>query len=191
MTMTARKLAGAVLMGLSISSSAASGTSAAEKVCERHMAHYAKTYELPLGILYAVGLTETGRRETLHPHALNIEGKSRFAKDRRSALAIFRSAHRKGARLIDVGRMQINHHWHGKAFSSLEEMFDPQRNVAYAARFLRRLRAREGNWTLAVARYHAGPNNNPAQKRYVCSVIRNMVASGFGRWTAKARKFCK
>ena len=69
-------------------------------------------------------------------------------------------------------------------------MLDPPRNVAYAARFLRELREREGSWTMAVARYHAGPNNDPAQKRYVCRVISNMVASGFGGWTAEARAFC-
>ena len=35
----------------------------------------------------------------------------------------------------------------------------------------------------AVARYNAGPGNPAAEKTYVCSVIRNMVASGFGQWT--------
>jgi soluble lytic murein transglycosylase-like protein len=69
-------------------------------------------------------------------------------------------------------------------------MFDPRRNVDYAALFLKRLREREGSWTMAVARYHAGPNNNPAQKRYVCAVITNMVATGFGSWTENARSFC-
>jgi soluble lytic murein transglycosylase-like protein len=70
-------------------------------------------------------------------------------------------------------------------------MFDPARNVRYAANFLKELRQREGSWTLAVARYNAGPNNEPAQKKYVCAVIRNMVASGMGRWTPNARAFCE
>ena len=69
-------------------------------------------------------------------------------------------------------------------------MFDPAQNVAYAARFLKELRQREGSWTLAAARYNAGPNNNPAQKQYVCTVITNMVASGFGSWTPAAKSFC-
>ena len=43
---------------------------------------------------------------------------------------------------------------------------------------------------MAVARYHAGPDNDPAQKRYVCRVIANMVATGFGKWTGNARAFC-
>jgi soluble lytic murein transglycosylase-like protein len=79
-------------------------------------------------------------------------------------------------------------YFHGRHFRSIEAMFDE--NVDYAARFLRELRAREGSWTLAAARYHAGPNNDPAQERYVCLVIANMVASGFGAWTANARAFC-
>ena len=70
-------------------------------------------------------------------------------------------------------------------------MLDPHKNVDYAARFLKELRKREGSWTLAVARYHAGPNNNPAQKRYVCAVITNMVATGFGAWTAQSQAFCR
>jgi soluble lytic murein transglycosylase-like protein len=98
-----------------------------------------------------------------------------------------------GARgaLIDVGCMQINHRFHGARFASVAQMFEPSRNVAYAADFLRMLRGREKNWTLAVARYHAGPGNDPAQKRYVCAVIANMVASGFGQWTDGARQFCR
>ena len=102
----------------------------------------------------------------------------------------FDAARQGGAVLIDIGCMQINHHYHGAAFASVAEMFDPGKNVDYAALFLKQLKAREGSWTMAVARYHAGPNNDPAQKRYVCSVIANMVATGFGSWTPNARLFC-
>lgn len=87
--------------------------------------------------------------------------------------------------------MQINHHFHREKFTSVEEMIAPRSNVNYAARFLKELHKREGNWTMAVARYHAGPNNNPAQKRYICRVITNMVATGFGNWTPQAKKFCE
>jgi soluble lytic murein transglycosylase-like protein len=70
-------------------------------------------------------------------------------------------------------------------------MLDPSKNVDYAARLLQELKVREGSWTMAVARYHAGPDNDPAQKRYVCRVIANLVASGFGAWTEDARAFCQ
>jgi soluble lytic murein transglycosylase-like protein len=160
-------------------------------VCEREMTRAARKYEVPLAVLYAVALTETGRRGSLHPYALNIEGPSFFPDSLDEAKRRFEQARKAGAKLIDIGCMQINHHFHGAQFRSLEEMFDPNKNVDYAARFLRELRTREGTWTLAAARYHAGPNNDPAQKRYVCNVISNMVASGFGAWTSNARSFCQ
>src|SRR5208283_4979557 len=159
-------------------------------VCEHEMSEAAKRYDVPLAVLYAVGMTETGRRGSLQPFALNLQGPSFFAANLNDALRRFEEARKSGAKLIDVGCMQINHHFHASQFSSLEAMFDPHENVDYAARFLKELRAREGSWTLAAARYHAGPANDPARKQYVCKVIANMVASGFGAWTANARAFC-
>lgn len=159
-------------------------------VCEREMALAAKRHEVPLGVLYAVGLTETGRKGSLHPYALNIAGKTVFTNSQPEALAAFEAARKQGIRLIDLGCMQVNHHYHGAEFASVSDMLVPARNIDYAARFLNRLRVQEGSWTMAVARYHAGPDNNPAQKRYVCAVIRNLVASGFGSWTRESRAFC-
>jgi len=161
-----------------------------QNVCEREMMAAAQQYRVPLGILYAVGLTETGRRNSLYPHALNIEGKSVFPPSRTAALRDVEAARSHGKKLIDIGCMQINHHYHGDQFRSVEHMLDPRANVQYAARFLKELKGRQGSWTMAVARYHAGPNNDPAQKRYVCTVIRNMVASGFGKWTEQSKAFC-
>jgi soluble lytic murein transglycosylase-like protein len=163
----------------------------ASNICEREMSRAAKKYDVPLAVLYAVGLTETGQKGSLHPYALNIEGPSFFAANVREAIQRFEEARKGGAKLIDVGCMQINHYYHASHFRSIDEMFDPHMNVDYAARFLSDLKTREGSWTLAAARYHAGPNNDPAQKRYVCAVITNMVATGFGQWTANARSFCQ
>ena len=143
-----------------------------------------------MGILYAVGLTETGNKGSLQPNAMNIEGKPLFPGSRSAALTAFAKAREDGARLIDVGCMQINVRYHGEKFRSLSDMFDPRQNVEYAARFLRDLKQRHMTWSMAVARYHAGPDNDPAQKRYVCRVIANMVATGFGKWTENARVFC-
>ncbi len=181
----------ALLLAVFICDPHSAALSAATGVCERQMAAAAARYGVPLGFLYAIGLTETGRRKSLHPWALNIHGKTHFPPSREVAYRIFLKARREGKTLIDLGCMQINHHYHGSHFSSPMQMLDPARNVNYAARYLKRLRAREGSWTLAAARYHAGPDNNAAQKRYVCVVIRNLVASGFGRWTPQAREFCR
>jgi soluble lytic murein transglycosylase-like protein len=158
--------------------------------CEREMALAAEEFEVPLGVLYAVALTETGSGGSLAPWALNIEGRTVIARSREAALAAFGKARASGARLIDLGCMQVNHHYHGGAFRSVDDMLEPRANVRYAARFLRELHRRAGTWTAAVARYHAGPANTAAQARYICRVTRHLVAQGFGRWTPEAKAFC-
>lgn len=176
---------------LGMGSSGAALAAPGQSICEREMAAAARAYKIPLGVLYAVGLTETGRRNSLSPYALNIEGQPKFPANARAAEAEVLAAKARGKKLIDIGCMQINQHFHGEKFRSVAHMLEPRANVRYAARFLNELHARQGTWTMAVARYHAGPNNDPAQKRYVCKVITNMVASGFGEWTPEASKFCK
>jgi len=171
-------------------SSLANAAAAATNPCEPEILRAADRYGVPAGILYAVGLTETGNKGSLQPNALNIEGKAVFPRSRAEALATFANAQREGKTLIDLGCMQINHHYHASHFRSVEDMLDPRQNVDYAARFLASLHARHETWSMAVARYHAGPDNDPAQKVYVCRVIANMVATGFGKWTTNARAFC-
>ena len=155
------------------------------------MASAAVRYKIPLGVLYAVGMTESGHKGSLHPFALNVEGRTIFASSKTEALMVYAQSRLAGAKLIDLGCMQINAHYHGKEFSSLEAMFDPATNVEYAAKFLNELRIQEGSWTMAVARYHAGPKNKPAQKKYICLVVGNLVASGFGSWTQEAKSLCR
>jgi len=171
-------------------SPAALGVPANPGACEREIQAAAAKYGIPEGILYSVGLTETGRKGSLSPYAMNVEGKAYFPPSQQEAMTTFYAARQQGRKLIDIGCMQINHHFHGENFSSPEEMFNPQRNVEYAAKFLRNLHDRHETWTMAVARYHAGPNNDPAQRKYVCRVISNLVATGYGKWTSNASRFC-
>jgi soluble lytic murein transglycosylase-like protein len=154
------------------------------------MTRAAQAFGVPLNILYSVGLTETGSRGELSPWDMNVDGRAVHSNSREEAMARFSQEVARGAKFIDIGCMQINHHYHSANFGSLAEMFDPERNVRYAANFLKTLHEEAGTWTQAVARYNAGPNNPKAQRTYVCSVIANMVASGEGKWTPNAREFC-
>lgn len=190
MTRTWRRILVAALFICSAGAAEAAATDTA-RPCEREMARASRQHGIPLGILYAVGLTETGRRGALYPYALGAEGQTVFARDMVDAMANFEAMRAKGIKLIDLGCMQINHYFHGDKFASVRAMFDPAKNVDYAARFLKELKQREGSWTMAVARYNAGPNNQPAQKRYVCHIVAHLVSSGFGAWTDKARSFCQ
>jgi soluble lytic murein transglycosylase-like protein len=184
-------LALAASSGTADAAAASEMAASARNACEREMIRAAREFGVPVNILYAVGLTETGRRGSLQPYAMNIAGTAYFAASAQDAVRRLNAERARGVKLIDLGCMQINHHYHSDRFASAAQMLDPRANVNYAARFLKELHRREGNWTMAVARYHAGPNNNPAQKRYICRVITNMVATGFGNWTPEAKKFCQ
>jgi hypothetical protein len=181
-------LAATIVTALSFDASSARAEAPA--LCEQEMAHAASASGIPLGVLYAVALTETGARSKFNPFDLDIDGRALHPHSIPEALATIAQERAHGAKFVDIGCMQINYEWHGKDFGSIEQMFDPRTNVRYAANFLKQLEAREGTWTLAVARYNAGPNNNAAQKKYVCSVIRNMISVGMAAWTPTARSFC-
>jgi soluble lytic murein transglycosylase-like protein len=170
---------------------ATSPASAGSLACEREMTRAAAETGVPLNVLFSVGLTETGHRGELGPYEMNVDGRAVHSETLAEAMTRFQAARAQGAHFIDVGCMQINVHFHGSRFGSVAEMFDPARNVDYAANFLKALKAETGAWTLAVARYNAGPGNPAAERTYVCAVIRNMVASGFGQWTASARALCQ
>ena len=186
---TRRLLATACALASSFSQLPAAA--AAPATCEAEMAKASGLYAVPIEILYSVGLTETGGSGKLDPYAMDIDGRAVHSGSLQEALARFDFAVAHGAKLIDIGCMQINQYWHARDFASVGEMFDVARNVDYSARFLRSLRASEGSWTSAVARYNAGPNNQTAQRNYVCAVIGNMVHSGVGAWTPRARAFCE
>jgi len=130
--------------------------------CEAAIAAQQGGSGLPPGLLHAIALVESGRWDALAqraapwPWAFNISGASHLAESRAEAASRVRKALVRGQRSIDVGCMQINLQHHPGAFATLEEAFDPERNVAYAIRFLNQLRARHGDWPAAIARYHSG-----------------------------------
>lgn len=52
--------------------------------------------------------------------------------------------------------MQINLSYHGKAFKSIEDALDPQKNVTYAAKYLKSLYLKKGkDWLKAAMAYHS------------------------------------
>jgi len=185
------KLCAILVLGFMSSAPGSGPAHATANLCEREISAASSKHSVPLAVLYAVALNESGRKGRLNPYAMNIEGASLYPANLQEAMTGFKKAYSNGKQLIDVGCMQINHYWHYKKFLSVQHMFDPHANVNYAAKFLRQLYEREKSWTMAVAIYHAGTRNRAAQKRYICGVVRKLVRSGFGAWTNQARAFCK
>ena len=120
--------------------------------------HYA---QLPANLLTALSHVESGRWDAARgekvawPWTVMAEGRGRYFPTKEGALAEVRALQARGVRNIDVGCMQINLHYHGEAFDTLEQAFDPAINVAYAVRFLQSLYRETGSWTAAATRYHS------------------------------------
>jgi len=117
--------------------------------------------DLPPGLLLAIGLVESGRRDpvtgrmTAWPWTINANGVGSMFESLAEALAETRALQGRGVTSVDVGCFQINLLQHPTAFASLEDAFDPQANAAYAARFLLALHTRTGSWENAIAAYHS------------------------------------
>ena len=66
--------------------------------CEREMLRAAQQYDVPIGVLYAVGLTETGKKGSLQPFAMNIEGRAQYSPNLADSAASFRGKRASPAR---------------------------------------------------------------------------------------------
>jgi hypothetical protein len=114
---------------------------------------------VPYSVLQAISLAETGRRLDGQflpwPWAVNVDGTGIWFDTKEEALAHAVKEYGRGARNFDIGCFQINFRWHGQEFASIEEMFNPQKNAAYAARFLAELYEETGDWTKAAGAYHS------------------------------------
>jgi hypothetical protein len=114
------------------------------------------------GLLSAIARAESGRPipplKGLQPWpwAVNADGGAYYFDSKPAAVAWVRAALDRGVRQVDVGCMQINLQSHPRAFSGLEDAFEPSSNADYAARFLLQLqRDAGGNWYSATGWYHS------------------------------------
>lgn len=114
---------------------------------------------VPVDVMMALTRTETGRRrqKTLQPWpwTVNMEGQGYWFDTAEEAKAFVYERFKTGARSFDVGCFQINYKWHGAAFRSIDQMFDPQTNATYAANFLRSLKTEGETWISAAGTYHS------------------------------------
>lgn len=128
-------------------------------LCEQAAGEASRQTGVPLSVLRAISLAETGRKRAggfrPWPWTVNMEGQGHWFDTEDEARAYVFREFRRGARSFDVGCFQINYKWHGSAFASIEQMFDPVQNARYAADFLSRLYAEHGSWGAAAGAYHS------------------------------------
>ncbi len=150
-----------VLGRLSLTQEAAASIDGAgmSRLCDRAARAAAQAQNVPYDVLRAISRAETGRggKTGLHPWpwTVNMEGTGKwFATEDEARAYVFRHF-KRGARSFDVGCFQVNYKWHGTAFRSIDDMFDPMLNADYAARFLRGLYDEFGDWSAAAGAYHS------------------------------------
>jgi len=128
-------------------------------LCEEAAVFAAQREGVPLSVLQAIALNESGQRRDGHfrpwPWTVNMEGKGMWFVSRAEALTYAEKEYARGARSFDIGCFQINFKWHGDHFRSIDHMFEPLANAVYAARFLRSLYAERGSWEAAAGAYHS------------------------------------
>ena len=117
-------------------------------------------HHTPRGLIAAITLTETGRRGPqgkleAWPWTINAEGRGYHFTSKREAIRAVRRLMAEGKRSIDIGCMQVNLRFHPRAFTSLEEAFDPEANIAYAISFLKDLHRRSAHGTWPSGNYHS------------------------------------
>ncbi|MFN4284065.1 MAG: transglycosylase SLT domain-containing protein [Alphaproteobacteria bacterium] len=157
----------AALAGASLSAplSAAPITSqifdANKKSCAAPIARQERQHGIPSQLLAAVSLAESGRWDKQNsasfawPWTVTAEGKGQFFASKAEAIAQVQALKARGIRNIDVGCMQINLMYHPNAFPDLETAFEPDSNVAYAAKFLRSQFDETKSWIAAAGNYHS------------------------------------
>ena len=128
-------------------------------ICDQVAAEASRRTGVPISVLQAISLTETGRKSDgafrPWPWTVNMEGKGVWFESEDEARAYVYKEFKRGARSFDIGCFQINYKWHGTAFRSIDEMFDPLANALYAAKFLKSLHAEQGDWGRAAGAYHS------------------------------------
>ena len=151
-----------VLLAAALAAESQAGPTDVSSLCEGAARDASALTGVPLAVLQAIALAETGRRlpgagGTMRPWpwTVNHAGDGHWFDTQEQALAYATAARDQGISNIDLGCFQINHRWHSNAFASLQAMFDPAQNALYAARFLRSLYQKYGDWSQAAGAYHS------------------------------------
>jgi hypothetical protein len=158
----------------------------------KHMTTTEQKHRIPKGLLSAISKVESGRYHKRHrkiiswPWVIHAEGEGQFFRTKQEAVAAVRALKAKGIKNIDVGLMQVNLLHHPQAFSSLDQAFDPQKNIEYAARFLTDLKKKHASWSNAIAHYHSAlPQHHIPYRDKVDRMWREEKKKSAGNWVER------
>ena len=136
--------------------------------CDRAAAMAEAAWQLPNGLLSAIGIVESGRgdparaRPVPWPWTINFDGHGYFLPDKAEAVQVVGIVRAAGRAVIDVGCFQVNLFYHPDAFTNIADAFDPVSNAQAAARILARARDGGNSWEAAIGLYHSASPDRAA-----------------------------
>ncbi len=157
--------------------------------CTPYIQRAERKYKIPRGLLMAIAMQESGSNGRPWPWALNVGGEGIYPQTYEAATKYLRDSSGKTRKDVAVGCMQVYLAFHVHKFSAPEWLLHPEYNVNYGAQLLRKLYNRHGNWSEAVAFYHAATNKR-AQYDYVCAVLSRLNKIRGTKPDAEAVKYC-
>lgn len=136
---------------------------AGDRLCEIATAEAAAIARVPLPILRAILVAQSGAapgdgaQDLPEPWPwVVVAGPERHVfDDAADARAFALDRLRAGQDDIALGCFQIVWRWHGPAFGSIERMLDPGLNARYAADMLQSHYRRTGDWRQAAGAFHS------------------------------------
>jgi soluble lytic murein transglycosylase-like protein len=133
-----------------------------------------RSTQIPPQLLVAISRVESSH----HPWALNIGGKSVYAKSRDGAERILQKVQDNN---VDIGHMQVNYRVWGKRLGlTKNQLLDPFINSWAGAVILRYYLSRYSFWE-AVGRYHSSNRDRQIQYSWrVYNAIQNAGPIGQG-----------
>lgn len=118
---------------------------------------------IPQGLLKAIATVESG----ISPWSVNARGWAYTFGSKEAAASYVRELLEDGVKNISIGCMQLHYPSHRRHFTSVEEMFEPEYNIAHAAKLIKKLERRHGSIDQAVKMYHSPSpsHHNPYKNR--------------------------
>ena len=131
------------------------------ELCQIAIKEIETSHHIKENLLTTIASVESGRyiskigKRQPWPWTIHAEGKGYYYQTKQEAITKVKQLQTEGITNIDVGCMQINLKYHGKAFKNLDEAFDPKKNVSYSASFLQKLNKKNKNWQKTAMQYHS------------------------------------
>lgn len=116
---------------------------------------------IPKDLLYSIAYVESRGR----PWTVYANGEGKYFASLTKAQQFIEDQKECGTENFFVGCMQLCMRSHGKKFKKVQDILDPEKNIHFAAKLLKQLYRKFGNWEDAIKYYNASTRKEAYLKR--------------------------